>query len=81
MPVESEKIIEILVQYSELPIGKLWKLSGYGNRTVFFVKIDQFENDGIVKSRREGSERLISLASPKKTVDSFINTFGKRLDS
>ena len=81
MPVESEKIIEILVQYGELPIGKLWKLSEYGNRTVFFEKINQFENNGMIKSRKVGSERLISLASPKKTVDSFINTFGNRLDS
>jgi len=81
MPVDPKIVIEILVQYSELPIGRLWRLSEYGNRTVFFKTIDQFENDGIVKSRRKGSERLISLASPNKTVDSFINTFGKRLDS
>ncbi len=81
MPVDLEKIIEILVQYGELAKGKLWKLSEYGNRTVFFKKMEQFEKDGYVKSRFEGNNRLISLASPNKTVNSFIHNYGKRLDA
>jgi len=81
MPELREKIIEILCQYNELSVVKLIEKTDIGNRNKAFEIINQLEKDGHVKTRKQGRERLVSLSSPNKTVDSFINSFGKRLDS
>jgi len=81
MPELPEKIIEILCQYNELSVVKLIEKTSIGNRNKAFEIINQLEKEGHVKTRKEGRERLVSLSSPKKTVDSFINNFGKRLVS
>jgi len=80
MPKTIENVTELLIQDSELPIVKLWKKSEYGNKNKFFEFIRELEKQGHVKTRKVGRERLVSLSSPNKKLDYFINNFGERID-
>ena len=77
-PDNPEKVIEILAQYSELPMVRLVELTEI-RRNDLFELIPKMESKELIATRRKGREMLVRLFSPIKTTNHFITNYPNRL--
>jgi len=80
MPEIDDNLIFFVSQENGIGMDKLLIKMKMGNRNTFFNFIKEKENQGIIETKKIGRTRHVYLKSLDKKVDTFINTFGKRLD-
>ena len=72
-----ENTMKILIENPVISKNELFRKSGYGNKNRFFQFLDEWEKEGLVAIKKVGREKQVSLSSPDKKINKFINDFGK----
>lgn len=74
-----ENTMKILIENPVISKNELFRKSGYGNKNRFFQFLDEWEKGESITIKQVGREKQVSLASPDKKINKFINDFGKDL--
>jgi len=74
-----ENTMKILIENPVISKNELFRQSDYGNKNRFFQFLDEWEKEGLVAIKQVGREKQVSLSSPDKKINKFINDFGKDL--
>lgn len=80
MPDILKNVIDILVEKGELSKNELYRQSFTVNKTHFYNKLKEFEEQGFIEFRKDDNRVMVSLSSPDEKISIFIKDFGKRVE-